>query len=408
MKILLAIDEYDKTAEGGSNLVASRLVNQLSKQDEVAILTSHREGKEYRKLAGKPVVYSLRINYLSRFRAWLSLYNPLVAPGIEKALKDFKPDVVHVHTIHMYLTYDLLRIAQKFTKKVIFTGHDVMPVFYNRLKQFKDTDDDCILDTLDVKVHFFKQWWDNKLHFFPLRNLIIKQYLKQVDVVCVSKALKEIYQANGIKVNEVVHNGIDLKEWEANRFEINRFRKKHLLKDKKVILLSGRLREDKGSLQAVKLLAELGDGYLLIVAGKLGGSVGQMLGLIQRLGIKDRIIPLGFLNQRQLKVAYHASNIILVPSICFDSFPNAVIEGMACGKVVVATKFGGAKEVIEDGISGVIINPFDINQSVEKIKKILGNDKLTKNIENNAVRRIRQSFNIKKQVSKYQRLFKAN
>ena len=405
MKILLAIDEYASRAEGGSNVVIARLVKQLSKKHQVAILTSHRKGKSYRKIFGKPTLYSLKINYPSRFRAWLSLFNPLIVSRIKKVLKDYKPDVVHAHTIHMYLTYDLLRLSRQFTKRVIFTGHDVMPVFYGRLKQFRDVNGDNIPDTINIKAHFLKQWWNNKLHFFPLRNAIIKQYLKQAKVVTVSKSLKEVYQINRIKVDGVVHNGIDLKKWKVNKAESNKFKEKYGLKKKKVILLSGRLREDKGSLQAVKILAKLGENWRLLIAGKIGGTVEQMLQLAQRLGIKSKVIPLGFLKQSQLKIIYHSADLILVPSVCFDSFPNAVIEGMAARKVVAATIFGGAKEVIQNNKTGILINPFNVKKSAEQIKKLFKNKTIYRKISAAAYRRILKDFTVEKQVDKYLRLY---
>src|SRR4030042_3215353 len=112
MKILIGIDEFSPTAEGGSNFVVQGLVKELSKEHRIAILTSHRYGKDFKKTIGKIDHYSLQVNYLPRFRAWLSLYNPQVSSRIEKVLADFKPDLVYAHTIHMYLTYDLLRLAE--------------------------------------------------------------------------------------------------------------------------------------------------------------------------------------------------------------------------------------------------------------------------------------------------------
>ena len=58
---------------------------------------------------------------------------------------------------------------------------------------------------------------------------------------------------------------------------------------------------------------------------------------------------------------------MLHPVICFDSFPRAVLEAMASGKPVVGTCYGGAPEIIEDGVTGYIVNPFDIKKMAEKV-----------------------------------------
>ena len=59
----------------------------------------------------------------------------------------------------------------------------------------------------------------------------------------------------------------------------------------------------------------------------------------------------------------------MTPSICFDTFGLVSLEAMEMKKPVVATSFGGSKEVIEDGVTGFIENPFDVAAYADKIGK---------------------------------------
>lgn len=403
MTILLAIDDYHIKTDGGACFIVRRLAEKLSKKNKVVILTSHRFGPEKITNTNNITTHSIPINYPERFRAYLSIYNPQINTRLKEILNKYKPNVVHAHTIHTYITYHFLKLAKQSGANVIFTGHDVMPTFYGRLTQFIDKDNDGVLDTLDNKVNFFTQAWRNKLHFNPIRNPLARYYLNQIKTITVSQALKDVYTINGINVHSIVNNGIDVKDWQIPSSTIRNFKTKHKLNHKTVMFYSGRLRKDKGSLQSVKLLVKIPNTVLLI-AGKESG-LGEMKKLAKHLNVADRLIYIGFLTQTEMKTAYHSSDVILVPSICFDSFPNAVIEGMACGKLVIATQYGGSKEAIEDGKSGIIINPFDIEKFASKVTSILNNKQKMEKMGENAKSRVEKEFSIDNQIEKYRSIY---
>jgi len=55
----------------------------------------------------------------------------------------------------------------------------------------------------------------------------------------------------------------------------------------------------------------------------------------------------------------HAVDAVVVPSIAYESLPLVVLEAMACGKAVIASRIAGIPEVVEDGVTGRLFEPGD-------------------------------------------------
>src|SRR6476646_7928682 len=82
--------------------------------------------------------------------------------------------------------------------------------------------------------------------------------------------------------------------------------------------------------------------------------------LTRKLKIADRVTLPGFLAPAKLREVYYASHIFLHPSETGsdgnqEGIPNSMLEAMATGLPVFATKHGGIPEAIEDGVSGVLV-----------------------------------------------------
>jgi len=78
--------------------------------------------------------------------------------------------------------------------------------------------------------------------------------------------------------------------------------------------------------------------------------------------------------------------------------PNALLEAMAIGKPCVATDVNGASELIEDGISGLLVQSENVTQIYEQLNKLLSDESLRISIEEKALERVRSHFTMKKMV----------
>jgi spore coat protein SA len=85
--------------------------------------------------------------------------------------------------------------------------------------------------------------------------------------------------------------------------------------------------------------------------------------------------------------------------------PNALLEAMSMGKASIATSVNGAPELVEDGVSGFLVEPENPHQIVEKLHNLLTNDNLRKSIEMRARTRVESHFTYEKMTDRLEKLF---
>ena len=404
MKILLLNDDFPPESYGGAAVIVKRLAEMLAKNHQVLVLTTSKKKSSTSTHEGYQLK-TLKIDYPSRWRWYRSLYNPAVNPQLKKILADFKPDVVNAHNIHSYLTYHSLKLAKAQGAIVIFTSHDVMPLFYNRLTKFIDTDNDSIPDTIDPHFRFFTTAWQTKTEFNPLRNPIIKHYLNTYTdhIVTVSQALHHLYLQNGYNHTTVINNCINIQDWQVSPLNLTKFRLKHHIPTSPTLFYGGRIRSDKGSLAAIKTLT-FNSNIKLVVAGDDRG-VTEMKDYARWLGVTNRIIFLGNIPIKDMKFVYHATTATIVPSLCFDSFPNNALEAMACAKPLILSKFAGTADMLEHKQHAYILNPFDDNQLKNAITFVFSQPTKPKQMGLNAQQLVDKTLNPQTWLNQYLSLF---
>lgn len=77
-----------------------------------------------------------------------------------------------------------------------------------------------------------------------------------------------------------------------------------------------------------------------------------------------------FVTKDELLAHYHRADICVVPSR-WDNSPNTVYEAMAAGKPVVASRVGGIPEIVEDGVTGLLVEPGDSQQLADALVRLL-------------------------------------
>src|SRR3989344_6225166 len=380
MKIVILSDGFPPNSLGGAEVIASNLsLALLKKGHEVSVITTVRDSKQAGFFIRNGLsTYNIYSSYPIYLRAYKCLNNPRVVKEVAEILKKIKPDVVHAHNIHEHLSYASLAKARKYARAVFLTAHDVMSVHYGKLGSHVSQDGKVVTDSISP----WRQLLQYKLRYNPLRNIFIRFYLKKADVIfSVSNALADVLRNKGISKIEVLHNGIDVSNWNINEDKINLFKQKYNLQDKKVLFFGGRLSEAKGASQAVKVLAEvsreLKNVRLLIVGdkSKVGDSI---LMEIKRLKLEDRVVFTGWVEHKELPYVYGACDLVLVLSKYLDPFPTVNLEAMASKKAVIGTVLGGTPEVVSDGVTGYVVNPRDLKSTSKKVLDLLKDEEKSK------------------------------
>ena len=360
--------------------------------------------QERRKKEGVKV-YNLYARYPERWRAYRGLYNPQTLGAVKKLLLKEQPAVIHAHNAHCYLSYHCFKIAHDLKIPVVLTMHDAMSFDYGKFTQFIDPHDLSPYPEFNYTINPCRTLKTYRFRYFPLRNCIIKWYLHHyvTTIIAVCNELKKALLANGISCSVAVHNGIELQEFQGAASKIADFKNANGLINKKVILFAGRLSFLKGGEQIIRAMQDVCarvKNAVLLVAGRAEGYARHMEKLAEAAGIRDHILFTGWISGEELKSAYAASDLVVCPSICWDSFPTVNLEAMAMKKPVIATCFGGSKELVVDGVTGYIVNPFNTALLAEKITELLTDDNKARQMGEAGYRRISEGFAIHAQAQK--------
>lgn len=100
-----------------------------------------------------------------------------------------------------------------------------------------------------------------------------------------------------------------------------------------------------------------------------------------------------------------AADIVLQPSTLADTWPNAVREAMLLGKPVIGSRIGGIPELIEDGETGMLVEPEQPKQLAVAIATLVTNVPLRQTLASNAHRFARERFDIRRCVNVFDQLF---
>jgi glycosyltransferase involved in cell wall biosynthesis len=138
-------------------------------------------------------------------------------------------------------------------------------------------------------------------------------------------------------------------------------------------LFVGRLASNKGLLRLAEAFAPIARrdrSASLVVIGADGGVGPALDARLGELGIADRVRRLGHLaDDRDLAQAYREARATVLPSD-YEAFGLVLLESLAQGTPVVASRVGGIPEIIEDGRSGLLVPPGDVPALGEALERL--------------------------------------
>lgn len=265
---------------------------------------------------------------------------------IIKVLNEFNPDVVHLNNFNYQLTPSIIegiKIWKKKSKKfcrIIYTAHDYQLICPNHMLNNPNTHKNC---ELCVNGNFSNCYKGKCIHCSKGKSLIgfleakfwyKKKIYRNIDkIICVSEFMKSMMDKNPLfKCKTVVIPNF-------TSFEKRKFAKKNY------VLYYGRMCEEKGFDELLNYVQN-NPKIKLVIAGK-----GPLEDSIPKI---DNIIYVGFKTGEELKTLIGEAKFTVVPSKWYEPFGLTVIESIMLGTPVLASKVGGIKELIDDGINGVL------------------------------------------------------
>jgi len=183
------------------------------------------------------------------------------------------------------------------------------------------------------------------------RRMIVWAARQAKELITVCHALKEVLLQLGIPDEKitVIRNGVDLGVFQPPENRIHLREKLNIIG--KSVLSVGYLIERKGHHLIIEALKQLPD-VKLYIAGD-GGDRGYLEKLSKKHGVEDRVIFLGRIRHEELAEYYGAVDMLVLAS-SREGWANVLLESMACGTPVVATKIWGTPEIVTVPEAGIL------------------------------------------------------
>ena len=277
---------------------------------------------------------------------------------ITRLIRDEKPDILHCHNIYHQLTPSIVTAAAEMGVPVALTLHDYKPVcpVYTQLSngQVCTRCGDGAFETILARRCADGSLGRSALLWAEARyHALLGSYHRVGKFIAPSKFMYEAI-VRRFGADKVVHipNGID-----ASRIDTS-------VGDDGYALYFGRLSPEKGVEDLLKAHATAQGAWRLVIAG-----TGPLFDELRRKYPAAEFR--GHLTGIDLERTIREAGVIVVPSVWHENSPLSILEAMAHGKPIVASRIGGIPELVRDGTTGLLFDPGDVVQLSEKVRTLL-------------------------------------
>lgn len=302
---------------------------------------------------------SLLIKIKAIFKIW---YNFEANRNLKKLLKEFRPDVAHLHNIYHQISPSIINVLKRKKIPIVYTLHDYKLISPNY--------------SLMLHGRIWEKSKSKKYYHCFFDKCVKGSYLKSL--VCVIEAYLHYFLRLYRKVDEYISpsNFLIEKFWEFDfKNKINYlpnplpFSDKTNYIKKDYFLFYGRLSEEKGILDLLEAYSQSNLINPLYIVGE-GSEKINLEKKIKEDGLEKRVFLLGFKKGDELKKIIAEARAVVIPSKWFENAPYTVIESMFLGTLVLASRIGGLSEMIDDGKTGFLFSFGDKKDLAHKLIKI--------------------------------------
>lgn len=194
----------------------------------------------------------------------------------------------------------------------------------------------------------------------------------------------------------VINPVVDIDRFNAERRIMKEF------EGKKVLLTVGRLVESKGHdmvLLALQKVKEVFPEVVYCIVGE-GPKQEDLNALVRKLGLGGNVIFAGRVNDEELPSYHHSCDIFIMTSKEIkergevEGFGIVFLEAGACGKPVIGGKSGGIPDAVIDGVTGILVDPNNVDEIASAIIRLLSDRDLALRLGENGRKRVERELNI--------------
>ena len=329
------------------------------------------EETEFFKIIRSHVIFKIKLFFIN--------------PGMYYLLKNYNPDIIHAIGIRGF---------QAFISALVSKFNNIPLIISDQGGLFTHPD--------------FNKGIINKI-LYRLQEPFIKFIINQANKIIVANEYeKKIFEkyTNDKKLC-IIFNGIDYEKLLINPFD---FKKKYNI-EKKILLFLGRFNLVKGIDYLLKSYLQLMSDpkfqdTVLVIMGADFGYQNKMEKLILKLNLQNNILVLKKPTRDEVISAYHACEFLILPSR-WEMSPLTPLEGFACKKPTISSKLHGIPYVIEDGETGLLVNPENIEELTNAIKKLLKKPDLSIQMGKKGYQKMVEVFNSKQMTKNILEVYKS-
>jgi len=306
---------------------------------------------------------------------------------IKKQKLDY--DLFHSHYVDAGIVG--IELAKELNKPAYFTAHSL-----GAWKREQMGGDAVEME----KIFNFRHRVDEETRIFNSMNGHAVTSQLQLDKV------RELYDYHGENL-EVLPPGVNIHKYRplmpAEKKTVTN------LPEKYIYCLS-RIDSNKGHdllLNAFSRITKIRDDVYLVIGG---GSpkpepreveiFDRMHQIIREKDIANKIVFVGYVDENLMVPYYQNAQLFVMPSI-FEPFGMTTQEAMSCAIPVIASKYGGIRTVLKDGIDGILIDPKDETEFVNAMLRLLNDDAYRASIGLAASELIRRDFSWEHMAEKH-------
>lgn len=209
----------------------------------------------------------------------------------------------------------------------------------------------------------------------------------------------------------VVPHGVDVRKFSPDS-GCHDVASRLALGNKKMILTVGNLVERKGHDMVLKslpkVLEEVPDAIYLIVGD--GEQKQNLKELVDKLDLGEHVIFTGRVPDKELPEYYNACNIFIMPSreigSDIEGFGIVFLEASACSKPVIGGRSGGVSDAVEDKVSGILVDPLNVDEISKTLITLLIDDELARRLGRQGRKRVEEEFDQLVMANKIAQVFR--
>jgi glycosyltransferase involved in cell wall biosynthesis len=326
------------------------------------------------------------------------LYSLEAKRKIDALLDLTRPDVAHVHNIYHQISPSILPVLKRRGLPVVMTVHDLKLLCPN----YKMRTHGAICER--CKPRRFYQ---------AVIHRCVKDSIMASAVCAVESYLHRysgVYETNVDKfVTPSRFYQMKLIEWGMpekkivfipNFARLNQFVPDYGGED--YFVYFGRLVEEKGLLTLVKAMRRIRSGTLFIVGD------GPLFSVLQDAIIEYQLQNVhltGFKRDAELANLIRRARFTVVPSEWYENCSMALIESYAWGKPALGANIGGISEMIDEGKTGLLFEPFSVEDLAEKINYLFAHDDVATRMGKNARAKAEKEYGPERHYAELMRLY---